>query len=59
MRKNVEALGRFSARIVAIDDGSFAMSGSDLTRPAESVTMRKPCWSVLSCQYGQEGGAQE
>jgi len=43
VRKNVEALGRLDAKIVATDEGSLMMAGMAAMIPDARVVMRKPC----------------
>ena len=45
MRKNVEAPGRFCARMDGTLVGFLIMGSTDLIRPDESVTIKKPCYT--------------
>ncbi len=46
MRKKLEALGKFCARRLGIEDGSLTRSGRVAMIPDESVTIKKECCSI-------------
>lgn len=44
VRKKVDALGRFCARMVGMDPGLLSKSVSELTIPEDRVTTKKECY---------------